>query len=163
MDSYLQLEQGLIKDIAGFGYAFEDEKLAEFSRPVGADDFSGEAIHTANRPLVNQPGETFQYGISMDWVGIIIERVYGKSLEEVFQENIFQPLCINHATFHPSKDAKSNLAYMHRRFPDRKLKTTDHFYRRPLLAQDGEKVPCAGGHGCFGRPAEFGSESIEDD
>ncbi|KAJ4248777.1 hypothetical protein NW762_012615 [Fusarium torreyae] len=146
----------LLTHTAGFGYAFEDEKLAEFTRPVGADDFSGEAIHLANRPLVNQPGETFQYGVSMDWVGVIIERVHGKSLDDVFKADIFQPLGINNVSFHPSKEAKSKLAYMHRRGPDGKLKTTDHFYRRPLLAQDDEKVPCAGGHGCFGRPAEFG-------
>ena len=95
----------------------------------------------------------------MDWVGVIIERTYKKSLEEVFREQIFRPLGMNHVTFHPSQEDKSNLAYMHRRSPSGKLRTTDHFYRRPLLAQDGEKVPCAGGHGCFGRPAEFGSES----
>lgn len=141
---------------AGFGYAFEDEKLAEFSRPIGFDDFSGEAIDTANRPLVNQPGETFQYGVSLDWVGVIIERTYNKSLEEVFKEKIFQPLGMDHVTFHPSQEDKRNLAYMHRRSPGGKLSTTDHFYRRPLVAQDGEKVPCAGGHGCFGRPTEFG-------
>ncbi|KAF5539424.1 beta-lactamase [Fusarium mexicanum] len=146
----------LLTHTAGFGYAFEDEKLAEFSRPIGFDDFSGEAIETANRPLVNQPGETFQYGVSMDWVGVIIERTYNKSLEEVFKEKIFQPLGMDHVTFHPSAEDKSNLAYMHRRSPSGKLSTTDHFHRRPLLAQDGEKVPCAGGHGCFGRPAEFG-------
>ncbi|KAF4502000.1 beta-lactamase [Fusarium agapanthi] len=146
----------LLTHTAGFGYAFEDEKLAEFSRPIGFDDFSGEAIDIANRPLVNQPGETFQYGVSMDWVGVIIERTYNKSLEEVFKEKIFQPLEMDHVTFHPSAEDKSNLAYMHRRSPSGKLSTTDHFYRRPLLARDGEKVPCAGGHGCFGRPAEFG-------
>jgi CubicO group peptidase (beta-lactamase class C family) len=95
----------------------------------------------------------------MDWVGVIIERTYKKSLEEVFREHIFRPLGMNHVTFQPSHEDKSNLAYMHRRSPSGKLSTTDHFYRRPLLAQDDEKVPCAGGHGCFGRPAEFGSES----
>ncbi|RBR13216.1 hypothetical protein FVER53590_09904 [Fusarium verticillioides] len=146
----------LLTHTAGFGYAFEDEKLAEFSRPIGFDDFSGEAIDTANRPLVNQPGETFQYGVSMDWVGVIIERTYNKSLEEVFKDHIFRPLGMDHVTFHPSAEDKLNLAYMHRRSPSGELSTTDHFYRRPLLARDGEKVPCAGGHGCFGRPAEFG-------
>ncbi|KAF9772951.1 hypothetical protein IL306_009289 [Fusarium sp. DS 682] len=65
---------------AGFAYSFEDEKLAEFSRPTEIDDFSGEAIHTANRPPGNHHGEFFQYGISMDWVSVIIERVYEKSL-----------------------------------------------------------------------------------
>ncbi|KAM0428475.1 hypothetical protein ACHAPT_006835 [Fusarium lateritium] len=147
----------LLNHTAGFGYAFEDDRLAEFTRPVGADDFSGEAVELANRPLVNQPGEKFQYGISMDWVGVMIERVTGKSLDEYFKTNIFQPLGMNSVTFHPSEEAKANMAYMHRRSVDEKLATTDHFYRRPLLAHgEGNSVPCAGGHGCFGKPAEFG-------
>ncbi|KAL2684510.1 hypothetical protein Neosp_005588 [[Neocosmospora] mangrovei] len=146
-----------LKTSAGFGYAFEDDKLAEYTRPVGADDFSGEAVEIANRPLVNQPGEKFQYGISMDWVGVMIERVSGKSLDEYFKTNIFQPLGMDSVTFHPSEEAKANMAYMHRRSADEKLATTDHFYRRPLLAYgEGNKAPCAGGHGCFGKPAEFG-------
>lgn len=116
-------------------------------------------MEIANRPLVNQPGEKFQYGISMDWVGVMIERVSGKSLDEYFKTNIFQPLGMNSVTFHPSEEAKANMAYMHRRSADEKLATTDHFYRRPLLAYgEGNKAPCAGGHGCFGKPAEFGSE-----
>ncbi|RSL91629.1 hypothetical protein CEP52_014207 [Fusarium oligoseptatum] len=147
----------LLNHTAGFGYAFEDAKLAEYTRPVGADDFSGEAVELANRPLVNQPGEKFQYGISMDWVGVMIERVSGKSLEEYFKTNIFRPLGMNSVTFHPSEEAKANMAYMHRRAPDEKLAAVDHFYRRPLLAYgEGNKAPCAGGHGCFGKPAEFG-------
>ncbi|RSL52627.1 hypothetical protein CEP53_008022 [Fusarium sp. AF-6] len=118
---------------------------------------TGEAVELANRPLVNQPGEKFQYGISMDWVGVMIERISGKSLDEYFKTNIFRPLGMNSVTFHPSEDAKANMAYMHRRAADEKLAAVDHFYRRPLLAYgEGNKAPCAGGHGCFGKPAEFG-------
>ncbi|KAJ3532423.1 hypothetical protein NM208_g8445 [Fusarium decemcellulare] len=126
----------LLTHTAGFGYAFEDDKLAEYGRPVGADDFSGESVQRINRPLVNQPGERFQYGISMDWVGVIIERVTGKTLDEYFKKEIFQPLGMNSVTFHPSEEAKSNLAYMHRRAADETLSHTDHLYRRPLLAHE---------------------------
>lgn len=89
----------------------------------------------------------------------MIERVSGKSLDEYFKANIFRPLGMGSVTFHPSEEAKANMAYMHRRSADEKLATTDHFYRRPLLAYgEGNKAPCAGGHGCFGKPAEFGSK-----
>ncbi|KAL6400073.1 beta-lactamase [Ilyonectria robusta] len=150
----------LLNHTAGFGYAFEDEKLAEFGRPVGADDFSGEAVHRIDRPLVNQPGEVFQYGVSMDWVGVIIERFSGKSLEKYFREKIFEPLGMHSVTFHPSEEAKANLAYMNRRASDGKLTHTDHLYQEPLFTRGDVKVPCAGGHGCFGKPTEFTSESI---
>ncbi|CAG9996090.1 unnamed protein product [Clonostachys byssicola] len=142
----------LLNHTAGFGYAFEDHNLADFTRPIGSDDFSGIAVEKTNRPLVNQPGETFQYGTSMDWVGVIIERTSGVSLDTYFKAKIFEPLGMKSVTFHPSAEAKSNLAFMHRRLANGKLTYADHLYRRPLVE---ENVPCAGGHGCFGKPAEF--------
>lgn len=96
----------------------------------------------------------------MDWVGVIIERFSGKSLDEYFREKIFEPLGMHSVTFHPSEEAKTNLAYMNRRASDGKLTHTDHLYQEPLFARDHVKVPCACGHGCFGKPTEFTSESI---
>ncbi|KAH8130094.1 beta-lactamase family protein [Trichoderma asperelloides] len=145
--------------LAGFGYAFEDARLAQYGRPIGFDDFGGSREDLFSRPLVNQPGEVFQYGTSMDWVGIVIERTTGLDLENYFQKNIFEPLGMNSVSFFPSDNAKANLAYMHQRLRDGSLVTTDHLYRRPLLADGGqmENSRCfaAGGHGCFGKPAEF--------
>ncbi|ETS77692.1 hypothetical protein PFICI_09754 [Pestalotiopsis fici W106-1] len=148
----------LLTHTAGFGYAFEDEKLAEYGRPVGLDDFCGEPSDLFRRPLVNHPGEKFQYGTSMDWVGILIERVTGISLELYFRENIFQPLGIESITFHPSEEHVTNLAYMHRRNKDGSLAHADHIYSEPLRAATSpsrDNVFCAGGHGCFGKPSDF--------
>ncbi|KAH7108798.1 beta-lactamase family protein [Dactylonectria estremocensis] len=147
----------LLNHTAGFGYAFEDENLAEYGRPIGLDDFSGERDDTINRPLVNQPGEKFQYGTSMDWVGIVIERITNLSLEDYFQKNIFKLLDMS-VSFYPPMQAKKNMAYMHERLPSGLLKHTDHLYRRPLTwKQTGQEKDmfCAGGHGCFGKPVEF--------
>ncbi|KAF7551735.1 hypothetical protein G7Z17_g4791 [Cylindrodendrum hubeiense] len=147
----------LLTHTAGFGYAFEDESLAQYSRPVGLDDFSGDRDDVIRRPLVNQPGEIFQYGTSMDWVGIIIERITELSLEEYFQAYIFQPVNMD-VSFYLSDEAKKNLAYLHERLPGGSLKHTDHIYRRPLTWKQtvqGKNMFCAGGHGIFGKPAEF--------
>ncbi|KAE9574324.1 hypothetical protein CGMCC3_g9572 [Colletotrichum fructicola] len=148
----------LLNHTAGFGYAFEDDKLAEVARPVGLDDFSCDRFDVINRPLVNQPGETFQYGTSMDWAGIIVERATGVSLETYFQENIFGPLDITSITFQPSEESKSRLAHMHQRDVDGGFYEIDHIYRKPLVVKTQEEKDnlfCAGGHGCFGKPAEF--------
>ncbi|KAL9473856.1 hypothetical protein ACSS6W_008236 [Trichoderma asperelloides] len=104
--------------LAGFGYAFEDARLAQYGRPIGFDDFGGSREDLFSRPLVNQPGEVFQYGTSMDWVGIVIERTTGLDLENYFQKNIFEPLGMNSVSFFPSDNAKANLAYMHQRLRD---------------------------------------------
>ncbi|KAH9238188.1 hypothetical protein K456DRAFT_1747779 [Colletotrichum gloeosporioides 23] len=148
----------LLNHTAGFGYAFEDDKLAEVARPIGLDDFSCDRFDVINRPLVNQPGETFQYGTSMDWAGIIVKRATGVSLETYFQENIFGPLDITSITFQPSEESKSRLAHMHKRDVDGGFYEIDHIYRKPLVVkiqEEKDNLLCAGGHGCFGKPAEF--------
>lgn len=99
----------------------------------------------------------------MDWVGVIIERVSGLDLEEYFQRHVFKPLGMESVSFFPSEEAKRNLAYMHQRSSNGKLRTTDHLYRKPLLENTAgqDRVPfCAGGHGCFGKPAEFKSKAM---
>ncbi|RAH79673.1 beta-lactamase family protein [Aspergillus japonicus CBS 114.51] len=148
----------LLNHTYGFGYAFEDLKLLEWSRPVGLDDFSGNLHDVLHRPLVNQPGTKFQYGVGMDWVGQLVERVMGISLEEYFQTFILRPLGVENITFFPTNDMKANLAYMHQRAKDGSLIVTDHLYRYPLLPcrpeEEGKRF-CMGGAGCFGKPLEY--------
>ncbi|KAI9150867.1 beta-lactamase [Paramyrothecium foliicola] len=111
---------------AGFGYAFEDQRLADFGRPVGFEDFCSEAIDFFKRPLLNQPGEKFQYGTSMDWVGVLVERISGLSLEDYFKKHIFEPLGVQDVSFFPSMDLKENLAFLHERARNGQLSQIDH-------------------------------------
>jgi CubicO group peptidase (beta-lactamase class C family) len=43
-------------------------------------------------PLVHQPGEKWQYGLSVDVIGCLIEIISGKDLETFLRERLFQPL-----------------------------------------------------------------------
>lgn len=53
----------LLTHTAGFGYTFFNERLRQWSYPVGADEFSGR-IEDMKRPLLFQPGEGWEYGVS---------------------------------------------------------------------------------------------------
>jgi CubicO group peptidase (beta-lactamase class C family) len=96
----------LLTHTAGFGYTFFNEKLRDYSFPIGYDEFSG-SIYDMLQPLVNQPGEAWEYGINIDWAGIAIERVTGKSLNEFLHENIFKPLGLSDISMIPTKSMKS--------------------------------------------------------
>ncbi len=61
------------------------------------------------QPLVYEPGTSYSYSISLDWAGFFVERVKGKSLEEYFQKNIFQPCGMSTTTFLPTKQIKDRL------------------------------------------------------
>jgi CubicO group peptidase (beta-lactamase class C family) len=43
-------------------------------------------------PLVHQPGEKFTYGLNTDLLGCLVEVISGKTLDEYFKVNIFEPL-----------------------------------------------------------------------
>ncbi|KAJ9297156.1 hypothetical protein DTO271G3_4449 [Paecilomyces variotii] len=147
----------LLCHTSGFGYAHEDPKLRDWSRPIGIDDFSGHESDVLHIPLVNQPGTRFQYGVGLDWAGVLVERVTGLSLEDYFQSFILRPLGIENISFFPNAKMKANLAYMHQREKDGLLSVTDHVFRYPFLpARDGEgRRFCMGGAGCFGNPVEY--------
>jgi CubicO group peptidase (beta-lactamase class C family) len=54
----------LLTHTAGFGYTFFNERLRDWSHPAGADEFSGRIEDIMTLPLLFQPGEGWEYGVS---------------------------------------------------------------------------------------------------
>jgi len=50
-------------------------------------------------PLYFQPGTKWRYGISVDIIGLLIERISGLPLDKYLEENIFLPLKMNDTAF----------------------------------------------------------------
>lgn len=122
---------------AGFGYSFFDKRLNDYYQPFGLDEFSGYYHDTVSQPLVNQPGEVWEYGISIDWAGQLVERATGMSLNDYFQEHIFKPIGVKNINMFPTEHMKKNLAWMHTRAPDGKLslRQDGHLNKKPLWAK----------------------------
>ncbi|KAK1988136.1 beta-lactamase [Colletotrichum cereale] len=147
----------LLTHTAGFGYTFFSTRLRDWSLPVGVDEFSG-SIRDMVQPLLFQPGEGWEYGVSVDWAGIALERVTNTSLNNYIQTNICQPLGLQNVTMFPTSSMKAQLAYMHYRRPDGKLVARDHPLHRPLVARSEEEIrECfnSGGAGMFAKPQEY--------
>ena len=53
----------------------------------------------ASAPLVHQPGEKWTYGVGMDLLGCIIEKVSGMTFGNFMRENIFDPLDMKDTAF----------------------------------------------------------------
>ncbi|KAJ9203969.1 hypothetical protein DTO166G4_2689 [Paecilomyces variotii] len=147
----------LLSHTAGFGYTFFNKKLRDYSKPIGYDEFSGH-IYDILQPLVNQPGEGWEYGVSIDWAGICLERVTGQTLNDYLHKHIFEPLGLKNISMFPTKSMKEKLAYMNSRAPDGQLSPRDHPLRRPLIVEGAEEIKnClnSGGAGCFAKPQEY--------
>ncbi|CAI9632604.1 unnamed protein product [Alternaria burnsii] len=146
----------LLSHTAGFGYTFFNEKLRDFSRPTGWDEFSGLEFDI-KQPLVHQPGEGWEYGLGIDWAGKVLERATGRTLEEYCQEKIYAPLGLKNVSMKPHAEMLRNLAYMNSRDGNGKLSRRDHLLRRPLLPDESHSPSFfySGGAGCFAKPREY--------
>jgi CubicO group peptidase (beta-lactamase class C family) len=64
----------------------------------------------AKVPLQHQPGTTWEYSLSSDLLGRVVEAASGKRLGDFLQERVFKPLKMNDTAFHVPADKMSRLA-----------------------------------------------------
>jgi methyl acetate hydrolase len=69
-------------------------------------------------PLVFDPGDKWDYGINIDWVGKAVERVSGQVLGDYFAEHLFEPIGMKDTAFKLTQERRARLAGMHARGPD---------------------------------------------
>ncbi|KAJ4366624.1 GPI transamidase component [Ascochyta clinopodiicola] len=148
----------LLSHTAGFGYSFFDPRLQV---PGDIEGQKGDINDILDSRLVNQPGSIWEYGINLDWAGIVLERITGQRLGDYFAEHIFAPLDVDTkgATMFPPSSTHSNLAVIHQRDPTSgEIKERDHFYGAPLKQDTTEKQSAffqSGGAGLFAKPKEY--------
>ncbi|MDF0515917.1 serine hydrolase [Bradyrhizobium yuanmingense] len=66
-------------------------------------------------PLAQQPSTAFEYGFSIDVLGAVVEKVSEQKLGDYLAANVWQPLGMKDATFHPTEAQRPRLA---RPFPN---------------------------------------------
>jgi CubicO group peptidase (beta-lactamase class C family) len=128
----------LLTHTSGLAYFGWNADLARYMKEknVPALD-SGEAA-AYYPPLMFDPGERWEYGISIDWVGKLVEVVSGKSLGTYMQEYIFSPLGMGSTGFRITPDMEARRATVHQRGEDGKLVATGWVRQQnPLLESGG--------------------------
>ena len=72
----------------------------------------------ATIPLLHQPDAEFEYGLSIDVLGYLVEVVSGMSLDAFFSERIFKPLGMNDTYFFLPEAKRERLATVYERTED---------------------------------------------
>lgn len=62
-----------------------------------------------NVPLVFDPGDRWEYSVSVDWLGFIVERLSGMRLDEYFRRHIFAPIGMEATSFIISPEQRARL------------------------------------------------------
>ncbi|NEX62308.1 serine hydrolase domain-containing protein [Noviherbaspirillum galbum] len=107
--------QDLLRHTSGFTYGiFGDSLVKTAYRDAGVGRMrasNDEFIRTlAGLPLAYQPGTVWEYSVSTDVLGVILERAHGKPLDEVLKQEIFDPLGMTDTDFWVTPDRFPRLA-----------------------------------------------------
>jgi methyl acetate hydrolase len=111
----------LLTHTAGFTYSTWSEPMTRYEKATGTPSIGACKNATFTEPLEFDPGERWQYGINIDWVGKAVEAVSGQSLEIYFRENIFAPLGMTDTGFLIGSAQKARVVPMFSRQQDGSL------------------------------------------
>ncbi|KAJ4353082.1 hypothetical protein N0V95_003677 [Ascochyta clinopodiicola] len=148
----------LLTHTSGLSYdAMHPKLIAWLAHHSREPSVGAKLLQRFDAPLVFEPGESWMYGSSIDYAGLLIERVTGLTLEEYMRQNLWDPLGIKDMTFQLKSrpDMKARMADMSTRDEESgKVRYTNA--RMTYLDADGEEVQdCMGGQGVFTSPEEY--------
>lgn len=81
-------------------------------------DTAGFLERLASAPLMFQPGTVWDYGLSIDVIGLVVEAISGQSLGAFLEQRVFRPLGMVDTSFQVPPDKVSRLARPLPRDPD---------------------------------------------
>jgi CubicO group peptidase (beta-lactamase class C family) len=100
-------------DYAQIGSPAANAIYAKNKITAGLDVYEGTLAdamaHLGSLPLSHQPGERWTYGLNTDLLGRLIEIWSGLTLEEFFDQRIFQPLGMNDTYFNVPQEKANRL------------------------------------------------------
>lgn len=88
-------------------------------------------------PLASDPGEKWEYGIAIDWVGKAVEAVSGQTLAQSMQDWIFGPLGMTDTGFKIGAAQRQRLARIHARSEGGLVSTDTEIPQEPEFHMGG--------------------------
>lgn len=138
----------LLLHTAGFGYDFFNEHYDRLAREKGQPSVVTATRASLMTPLLFDPGERWEYGSNIDWVGQVIEGITGRRLGEVLAERVLGPLGMGETGFALTDASRQRLAGMHAREADGGLRPLD--FELPA-----EPEIHMGGHGLYSTVGDY--------
>jgi len=119
----------LLTHTAGFAYDNWDANLKKYLEQAGRA--------APVTPLMFQPGTRWEYGTNVDWVGRLVEKVSGQTLEAYFQHHILEPLGMRDTGFILPAEKFDRLVSSYQRLRDGSLQETPRTQPSPPASFNG--------------------------
>ncbi len=111
---------------SGLAYEFWNSDMSRYMAASGTASILSGLTSSLNYPLQFEPGTRWHYGIGVDWLGRVVEKVSGKRLDEFCQEELFKPLAMHDTAFEVEAHLADRLAQVGIRGED------GHFSEYPI-------------------------------
>ncbi len=138
----------LMLHVGGFGYDFFNDSYRRMAEEHGQPSVVTCSRASIETPLLFDPGEKWEYGANIDWVGQVVEGIRGKRLGAVMRERVFDPLGMAEIGFTRTPAMKERTASVHARGADGTLSPLD-------FALPDEPEVDMGGHGLYATIDEY--------
>ena len=112
----------MLTHTSGFVYEIFDPDMQRYVASGAVPSMSRGDDGYLNAPLMFDPGTRWEYGISTDWLGKLVEKVSGQTLAAYFRRHIFKPLGMNDTFFNVPPKKQARVVGLEQRQPDGSLK-----------------------------------------
>jgi len=136
----------LMSHTAGFTYGMEGHDLPPDAMYRDMHVMKSKTLQEmidklAQIPLLYQPGKGWNYSISMDIEGYIVEKLSGHSLPDFVREQITEPLGMRDTGFYVAADKRQRFATLYKGGPDGKIAPDDNggnnYTEQPTMPSGG--------------------------
>lgn len=133
----------LLTHRSGLTYGFlDDGPVGDSYRSAGVSDglqtepltLAENIARLAGQPLVHQPGSAYQYGLSTDVLGRVVEVTSGMPLDQFFRTRIFEPLGMRNTFFAVPPEMVGRVAGLHSRAQGQGLQVMPGWTASTLLS-----------------------------
>jgi len=105
----------LMTHTSGLGYDTWNADIMKYRQATGVPAVGSCQNAALTTPLLAEPGERWEYGISIDWVGKMVEAASGQRLDRYMIEHLFNPLGMSDTGFAIGPAQRLRKARMHTR------------------------------------------------
>jgi methyl acetate hydrolase len=110
---------------SGLEYEFWNAEMANYMAKTGHPSILSGLKSAMFYPMMTDPGTRWGYGPSIDWLGLIVEKVDGRRIDKFCREEIFGPLEMKDTAFEVSDTMAKRLAAAKMRGEDGKFAPYD--------------------------------------
>jgi methyl acetate hydrolase len=108
----------LATHMSGLTYEFWNAELQRYLQSTGQPSALSGLREGLDYPLMFDPGQRWEYGIGIDWLGQVVEKVDGRAIDTFCRDEIFLPLGMQDTRFEVEPDMAPRLSSVRMRGED---------------------------------------------